>query len=110
MLGLNLQEKVLLRIRDLTDLLVNSQEKDGAWYYCFEAGLLTDAYMIILLRHLSMNDETLIHKLAYRIASKQEPTGAWKVFYDEPEGNLSATIECYYALLLAGYKKKPTRR
>ena len=104
--GLNLQERVFSKIQDLTSFLVNTQQTDGAWYYCFEAGLLTDAYMIILLRHLGMNDETLIQKLAHRIASKQEPTGAWKVFYDEPEGNLSTTIECYYALLLAGYKKK----
>jgi len=24
--------------------------------------------------------------------SRQEPSGTWKLFYDEPEGNLSATI------------------
>ena len=106
MAGLYLQEKVFVKARNLTELLLNNQQKDGAWYYCFEAGLLTDACMIILLRHLYMNDETLINKLARRIAGKQEPSGPWKVFFDEPEGNLSATIECYYALLMAGYKKK----
>jgi len=103
---LYLQEKVLSKLRDLTEHLVNTQGKDGAWYYCFEAGTLTDAYMIILLRHLNMSDEVRINQLARRIASKQEQSGAWKVCYDEPEGNLSATIENYYALLLSGYRKK----
>ena len=106
MTGLYLQEQVFKKIGHLAGLLVNTQGKDGAWHYCFEAGLVTDAYMIVLLRHLDMDDEILINKLAHRIASKQEPNGAWKVFYDEPEGNLSATIDCYYALLLAGYRKK----
>ena len=62
--------------------------------------------MIILLRTLEIHDEKLIKKLTERILSKQEENGAWKLFYDEPTGNVSATIEAYYALLYSGYYHK----
>lgn len=94
------------KIKDIRSFLLETQERDGSWHFCFDTGASMDAYMIILLRHLNIMDEIFINELARRILSMQEPSGAWKLFYDEPEGNLSVTIECYYALLLAGHRKK----
>jgi sporulenol synthase len=82
------------------------QAPDGSWRYPFETGISTDAYMIILLRTLEINDEDLIRKLVERIESRQEGNGAWKLFYDEGEGNVTATVEAYYALLYSGYRKE----
>lgn len=62
--------------------------------------------MIILLRILEIDDENLIKRLTERILAKQEKNGAWKLYYDEPEGNLTATLEAYYALLFSGYYNK----
>jgi sporulenol synthase len=62
--------------------------------------------MIILLRTLEINDEDLIKALVERIESKQQDNGAWKLFYDEGDGSLTATVEAYYALLYSGYRKK----
>ena len=90
--------------------LKNDQSPDGSWNYPFETGISTDAYMIILLRTLELHDEELIQGLADRILSRQEKNGAWKIFYDEGEGNLTATIEAYYALLYSGYYQKNDRR
>ncbi|WP_035425026.1 squalene--hopene cyclase [Bacillus sp. UNC438CL73TsuS30] len=90
--------------------LKNDQSPDGSWNYPFETGISTDAYMIILLRTLELHDEELIQGLAKRILSRQEKNGAWKIFYDEGEGNLTATIEAYYALLYSGYFQKSDRR
>jgi len=103
--GSGLREKVYGKILYLTEYLAGVQRSDGAWNYCFESGTITDAFMIILLRHLNMDHRTVIEGLARRIISRRE-NGAWKLFYDEPGGNLSATIEAYYALLLAGRKAK----
>lgn len=100
-----LREKVYGKVLYLTEYLAGAQRTDGSWFYCFESGTLTDAYMIILLSHLNMDHRTLIDGLASRIISR-EKNGTWKLFYDEPGGNLSATIEAYYALLLAGRKTK----
>lgn len=90
----------------LVETLRKDQSPDGSWIYPFETGLSTDAYMIILLRTLEINDEELIKDLAERILSVQEKNGSWKLFYDESEGNLTATVEAYYALLFSGYFKK----
>ncbi|WP_248929252.1 squalene--hopene cyclase [Paenibacillus hamazuiensis] len=86
--------------------LQEEQSPDGSWRFCLESGPLTDAYMIILLRSLQIDDEELIRLLAEHIAKLQEKNGAWKLFHDEAEGNLSLTIEAYCALLYAGYYGK----
>lgn len=97
-------------IKWIIDMLRKGQSPDGSWNYPFEAGLSTDAYMIILLRTLAINDEDLIQGLASRIMSKQEKSGAWKIFHDEKDGNLTATLEAYYGLLYSGYFKKEDQR
>ncbi|MEH6956016.1 squalene--hopene cyclase [Neobacillus drentensis] len=94
----------------IIERLRKDQSPDGSWNYPFETGLSTDAYMIILLRTLELNDEELIQGLVSRILSKQEKNGAWKLYYDEGDGNLSATVEVYYALLYSGYTKKDDKR
>jgi hypothetical protein len=45
--------------------------------------LSTDAYMIILLRTLAINDKDLFQGASYKIICKQEKNGEWKLFYDE---------------------------
>ena len=97
-------------IRRLIEQLKREQTLDGSWDYPFETGISTDAYMIILLRTLDINDEDLIYQLTERISSKQETNGAWKLFHDEGEGNVSATIEAYYSLLYSGYVSKEDTR
>ena len=92
-------------INRLTAILQNSQGKDGSWHDPFETNIVVDAYMIILLRVLEINDEKLIQSLVKRIESKRE-NGVWKLFADEKDGNLSLTTEAYYALLYSGLKNK----
>ena len=94
----------------LVETLRRDQSPDGSWHYPFETGLSTDAYMIILLRTLEINDEELIKGLAERILTRQEKNGAWKLFYDEVTGNLTATVESYYALLYSGYVESHDKR
>ncbi|WP_257346825.1 squalene--hopene cyclase [Pseudalkalibacillus decolorationis] len=101
-----MKKAVEYEINRIISILVKDQTPDGSWDYAFDTGITTDAYMIILLRTLEINDEMLIQALVRRILSKQEQNGAWKLFYDEDHGNLSATIEAYYALLYSGYRNK----
>ena len=90
--------------------LRDDQTLDGSWNYPFETGISTDCYMIILLRSLAIHDEKLIKQLTDRILSRQEDNGSWKLFYDEPIGNTSSTIEAYYALLYSGFFDKSDER
>ncbi len=97
-------------ISQLVQQLKNDQTPDGSWNYPFETGISTDAYTIILLRTLEINDEHLIGELTARILSKQEANGAWKLFHDEDGGNVSATVEAYYSLLYSGFVSKEDNR
>ena len=97
-------------IRQIVRQLKQAQTSDGSWDYPFETGISTDAYMIILLRTLEIDDEDLIRGLAERILSKQGESGAWKLFHDEEEGNVTATVEAYYSLLYSGYYTKEDQR
>ncbi|SES28787.1 squalene--hopene cyclase [Salipaludibacillus aurantiacus] len=90
-------------IDDLINELQNSQKSDGSWRFCFESGPMSDAYMIILMRSLKDPDEKLINLLVNRLLSVQSQDGTWKLFHDESKGNLSATIEAYFALVYSGY-------
>ncbi|WP_206922636.1 terpene cyclase/mutase family protein [Alicyclobacillus suci] len=95
-------------MRQAVDALVrqleNNQATDGSWRYCCESGPMTDAYMILLLRALGLDDKDVIQPLSSRILSLQNDHGAWSLFHDEPGwGNLSATVESYYALLSTGH-------
>ncbi|MFC4619836.1 squalene--hopene cyclase [Camelliibacillus cellulosilyticus] len=81
---------------------LKEQHKDGSWRYCFEGAPLSDAYLIMTLRTFDMHDEALIEKLASRLITLQSENGTWKLYPDEPSGNLSATIESYVALLYSG--------
>lgn len=92
-----------IEINRIVAKLKEDQSQNGSWNYPFETGISTDAYMIILLRSLQINDEQLIKDLSARILSKQEGNGSWKLFSDEGNGNLTATVEAYYALLYSGY-------
>lgn len=89
-------------IHRLRSVMLQSQMPNGSWNFCFESGILSDAYMIILLRSLGLSEEDLINRLSERIRSRQEKNGSWRLFHDEKEGDLSATIDAYFALLYGG--------
>ncbi|WP_374020829.1 squalene--hopene cyclase [Paenibacillus thiaminolyticus] len=94
----------------IIETLRKEQSPDGSWAYPFDTGISTDAYMIILLRTLEIDDEELIEGLCRRILSKQQQNGAWKLFYDEGEGNVTSTVEAYYGLLFSGLYRKEDER
>ncbi|MFU1796473.1 squalene--hopene cyclase [Paenibacillus azoreducens] len=95
--------KIDAEILRLTTSLIRQQQPDGSWHFCFENGIVIDAYVIILFRTLDIRNEDLIRQLHDRILAAQQPDGCWKWYADEEGGNLSASVEAYYALLFSGY-------
>ncbi|MBW4838737.1 MAG: squalene--hopene cyclase [Paenibacillaceae bacterium] len=92
-------------IRRFSEELIQRQEPDGTWRFCFENGITLDACIIILLRTLNQDREELIRQLHDRILAAQQPEGCWRWYHDDGEGHLSATVEAYYALLFSGYSR-----
>ncbi|WP_339821134.1 squalene--hopene cyclase [Paenibacillus sp. FSL R7-0216] len=92
-------------IHRLSEELIQRQESDGTWRFCFENGITLDACTIILFRTLNADREELIRQLHDRILAAQQPEGCWRWYRDDDEGHLSATVEAYYALLFSGYSR-----
>lgn len=92
-------------ISRMTTFLLQQQQQDGSWHFCFENGTVIDAYVIILFRILEVPNEALIRELHDRILNEQQQDGCWRLYADEEDGNLSASVEAYYALLYSGYSQ-----
>ncbi|MBY0028426.1 squalene--hopene cyclase [Priestia aryabhattai] len=103
-----LLKEVQLEIQRRIAYLRPTQKNDGSFRYCFETGVMPDAFLIMLLRTFDLDKEVLIKQLTERIVSLQNEDGLWTLFDDE-EHNLSATIQAYTALLYSGYYQKNDR-
>ena len=81
--------------------LKDRQEADGWWKGELETNVTMDAEDVLLRHFLGILDDDIVGAAAGRIRSQQRPDGPWTTFYGGP-GELSATIEAYVALRLAG--------
>ena len=60
-----------------------------------------EAEHIMLLRFLGVEAGDRIARVAEDIRRRQQPDGSWRMYYGAP-GDLSTSVECYFALKLAG--------
>ncbi len=84
------------------DFFLREQLPDGYWWAELESNVTISAEYIMLFHFLGMVDRERERKLANYILSKQTPEGFWSLWHNGP-GDLSTTIEAYFALKLAGY-------
>ncbi|MBH8597625.1 MULTISPECIES: prenyltransferase/squalene oxidase repeat-containing protein [unclassified Thermoactinomyces] len=89
----------------LSDELLRKQSPDGSWRFCFESGVMCDSFYLLLNRVLKRRGDPLEPLLIERILSRQTGDGTWKLYEDEPEGNLSTTVDACLALLYAKVKQ-----
>lgn len=88
-------------IHERFNILSALQSKNGSWNFNFEGPILTDCFMIMVLRSLNMEAKVL-KKLLKRVVSLQNENGSWSIYSDEKNGNLSASIQAYTAMLISG--------
>lgn len=60
----------------------------------------------MIIRALNLSAENTVKELLSRIVKLQNKNGSWKLYSDEKDGNLSATIQAYTAMLLSGKYKR----
>ncbi|WP_081411728.1 hypothetical protein [Alicyclobacillus herbarius] len=87
--------------------LMESQNAGGFWSDCFDTGAMPDAQTAICLYLLGVDDPEWTSSLLSRILSTQRQDGSWGV-YPEDGGDLSTSVECYYALQLYGWWRNHT--
>lgn len=92
-------EKAIERTRDF---FFREQLSDGYWWAELESNVTITAEYIMLFHFLGMVDKVRERKMAHYILGKQTTEGAWSIWFGGP-GDLSTTVEAYFALKLAGY-------
>lgn len=80
------------------------QTPESYWWFTLEANEAIGAEFIFLMHILNRVDADVQRGLAERILREQRADGAWGLYWESPP-ELSTTIECYFALRLAGYPK-----
>jgi squalene-hopene/tetraprenyl-beta-curcumene cyclase len=84
------------------EFFFREQVSDGYWWAELESNVTISAEYIMLFHFLGMVDKPREKKLAHYILSKQTDEGYWTIYFGGP-GDLSTTVEAYFALKLAGY-------
>jgi len=92
-------DKAIERTRDF---FFREQLPDGYWWAELESNVTITSEYIMLFHFLGMVDKVRERKMAGYILSKQTDEGFWTIWHGGP-GDLSTTIEAYFALKLAGY-------
>lgn len=89
-------------IRRAQDYLLSIQSQEGYWVGELEADVTVTAGYIPLMYFMTGEvDPARQQKVVNYVKSKQRPDGSWSTYYDGP-GDLSVTIQAYFALKLAG--------
>ncbi len=83
------------------EYLLSIQHPDGYWWGELESNPTMEAEYLMLTQFLGVVDENRRRKLANYLLSKQREDGSWGQYYAAP-GDLSTSVECYFALKLAG--------
>lgn len=91
-------------IEKAANYLLSLQDPAGFWCGELGADATLPADIIMFDYFLGRVDEDKQARLANHILREQSEDGAWRIFPGAPEGDISATVKCYFALKLAGYK------
>ncbi|GAA4892299.1 squalene--hopene cyclase [Streptomyces coeruleoprunus] len=81
--------------------LLARQDAEGWWKGDLETNVTMDAEDLLLREFLGIRDEATTEAAARYIRGEQRDDGTWATFHGGP-GELSATVEAYVALRLAG--------
>ncbi|MFD6327619.1 squalene--hopene cyclase [Streptomyces sp. NPDC058442] len=88
-------------MRRATEFLLSRQDDQGWWKGDLATNVTMDAEDLLLRQFLGILDEDTTRAAALFIRGEQREDGTWTTFHEGP-ADLSATIEAYVALRLAG--------
>ena len=97
-----LAEKVGKAISHSHRYFRDTQHPDGYWWGELESNPTMEAEYLMLSHFLGRMNPERWRKVANYIVSKQQEDGSWGQYYEAP-GDVSTSVECYFALKLAGY-------
>ena len=89
-------------IRRCQDFFRQKQYQDGYWWGQLESNPTMEAEYLLLSHFLGKGDPERWEKICNSILKNQRDDGSWGQYYQAP-GDLSTSVECYFALKLAGH-------
>jgi squalene-hopene/tetraprenyl-beta-curcumene cyclase len=95
------QREVEVALELARDHLLSRQHEDGWWQGELQTNVTMDAEDMLLREFLGIRRADETERTAAWIRSQQRADGTWAKFHDGP-GDLSTTVEAYWALRLAG--------
>ncbi len=104
-----LGDSVIQAVKRSQDYFARTQSPEGYWWGELESNSTMEAEYLLLTHFLGIGDADMWRKLANHILGTQRDDGTWGQYYGSP-GDLSTTIECYFALKLAGAPPNDLRR
>ena len=78
-----------------------TQHERGFWWGELESNPTMEAEYIMLSHFMGSDEGDRIPRVAEDIRRRQSADGSWRMYFGAP-GDLSTSIECYFALKLAG--------
>ena len=88
-------------LHKVREYFVRTQHEDGYWWGELESNPTMEAEHLMLISFLGADEEDRVHLVANDIRRRQREDGSWGMFYGAL-GDLSTSVECYFALKLAG--------
>jgi squalene-hopene/tetraprenyl-beta-curcumene cyclase len=104
----DLIDRVREAVRKTQVYYLSEQHSEGYWWYELESNVTITSEYLMLLRFLGSDDKARDRKIANHILKKQGSDGTWSI-HCGGRGDLSATIEAYFALKLAGFSADDPR-
>jgi squalene-hopene/tetraprenyl-beta-curcumene cyclase len=98
-----LADRVLAAVDRTQAYYRREQHPEGYWWYELESNASITAQYLMLLHFLGIHDEPKDRKIARCLLNHQGADGTWPIYPGGP-GDLSTTVEAYFALRLAGFK------
>ena len=103
-----LKETVSDAVERAQGYFLRTQHPRGYWWGELESNSSMEAEFILLNHFLGTTDEGQRRKLVNYILKVQRPDGTWGQYYGAP-GDLSTSVECYFALKLSGLSPEDPR-
>jgi squalene-hopene/tetraprenyl-beta-curcumene cyclase len=94
-----LRQQVAQALRRTQDYFFESQHPDGYWWGELESNPTMEAEYLMVTYFLGSDEGERWKLVANDIRRRQRDDGTWGMYYGAP-GDLSTTVECYFALKL----------
>lgn len=96
-----LEDSVTEALRRTQEYFLSTQHADGYWWGELESNPTMEAEYLLLTYYLDSDEGERWPLIVKDIQRRQREDGSWGMYYGAP-GDLSTSVECYFALKLMG--------